>query len=313
MFRVHALLIAFLSGLPAFAQTSKPASANYLSSAKHGISLAQSGHCPEALPILAKSTSRVTDKDVKLRAGIATVRCAMTLDQRDTALDALRLLNGDFPHDPDVLYVTTHAYSDLATRASGELAQTQPDSYQAHELNGEALEVQGKWEQAAKEYQWVLKHNPELPGIHYRIGRILLSRPGYSAAEAEKAKQEFEQELKIDPNNAGAEYVLAELARQAQQWDEAIEHFSRAAKLDAGFGDAFLGLGASLVAARKYSEAISPLERAVKLEPQNPASHYNLAMAYSRSGRKEEADKEFAIHQQLTGGAQDSQPADPVK
>ncbi|HET7442814.1 MAG TPA: tetratricopeptide repeat protein, partial [Terriglobales bacterium] len=113
-------------------------------------------------------------------------------------------------------------------------------------------------------------------------------------------------------NNAGAEYVLAELARQAQQWDDAIEHFSRAAKLDAGFGDAFLGLGASLVAAKKYSEAIPPLERAVKLQPQNPATHYNLAMAYSRSGRKQDADKEFAIHQQMTqGGAQESQPSAP--
>ena len=53
----------------------------------------------------------------------------------------------------------------------------------------------------------------------------------------------MDQEIEIDPSNAGAEYVLGELARQAGQWPEAVGHFSRASKLDAGFGDAFLGLG----------------------------------------------------------------------
>ena len=40
-----------------------------------------------------------------------------------------------------------------------------------------------------------------------------------------EAKKEFEQELQIDPSNAGAEYVLGELARQSQQWDEAVKRF----------------------------------------------------------------------------------------
>jgi tetratricopeptide (TPR) repeat protein len=117
---------------------------------------------------------------------------------------------------------------------------------------------------------------------------------------AEQAKKEFEAELKIDPNNAGAEYVLGELARENQQWEDAIQHFGRAAKLDAAFGDAYLGLGQSLISTKKYSEAIAPLETAVKLEPENPATHYNLATAYSRTGRKQDADKEFAIHRQMT-------------
>src|SRR5438445_721321 len=83
-------------------------------------------------------------------------------------------------------------------------------------------------------------------------------------------------------SNAGAEYVLGELAREAQQWDDAIKHFTRAAKLDSAFGDAFLGWGVSLVSTKKFTDAVAPLEVAVKLEPQNPAAHYNLAIAYTR-------------------------------
>jgi tetratricopeptide (TPR) repeat protein len=90
------------------------------------------------------------------------------------------------------------------------------------------------------------------------------------------------------------------MARQAGQWPEAIQHFTRATELDAGFGDAFLGLGNSLISAKRFSDAIPPLQTAVKLEARNPAAHYSLATALIRAGRKEEAEKEFAIHRQMT-------------
>jgi Tfp pilus assembly protein PilF len=210
------------------------------------------------------------------------------------------MLTSEFPNDPDVLYLSVHTYSDLATRASENLAQSAPSSYQARELNAEAYESQGKWDKAAQEYQKALAQNPDAPGIHFRIGRLLLSKPNPSPEIVEQAKKEFQAELKIDPLNAGAEYVLGELARQDQHWGDAIEHFSRASKLDPGFGDAFLGLGEALISARNFPDAIPPLEAAVKLEPANPAAHYNLATAYSRTGKKAEADKEFAIHRQMT-------------
>jgi tetratricopeptide (TPR) repeat protein len=195
---------------------------------------------------------------------------------------------------------------------------TAPNSYQAHKLNAESLEVQGKWDAAAKEYKLILEQNPRLPGIHFLLGRLLLSKPDPGPTAAEDAKKEFQQELEIDPSNAGAEYVLGELARQESQWPDAIAHFSRATQLDAGFGDAFLGLGSSLLSARRFAEAIPPLETAVKLEPQNPGAHYNLAMAFSRAGRKEDADREFAVHRQMTqksapgdGPQQATQPENP--
>ena len=203
----------------------------------------------------------------------------MTLDKRDLVLDALKSLNRDFPSDPEVLYISTHAYSDLATRESVDLARKAPDSSQAHEMQAEALETQGKWVEAAKEYRLILEHYPDLRGIHYRLGRVLLSQPNPAADMAEQAQKEFEEELKIDPSNAGAEYILGEMARQAGQWPEAIQHFSRATELDAGFGDAFLGLGNALLSAKRFADAIPPLQTAVRLESRNPGAHYSLATA----------------------------------
>ena len=115
---------------------------------------------------------------------------------------------------------------------------------------------------------------------------------------AEQAKKELQQELEIDPANAGAEYVLGELARQAQDLPEAVKHFSKATELETNFADAYLGLGMSFLAQKNYAEAVAPLEKAVKLQPANPAGHYSLATAYARTGRKEDAEREFALQQQ---------------
>lgn len=311
------LILAFLTLAEAFGQATKPAPvSDVTSSAQRAIKLAQTGHCEEAVPALKRASQRLTDKSLKRIAAFAGVRCAMLVNQTDAAVDFLRLLNHEFPNDPEVLSVSVHTYSDLSTRAAQQLAMTAPNSIEAHKLNAEALEAQGKWDAAEKEYKFVLETNPQLPGIHFLLGRLLLSKPNPGPTAAQDAKNEFQKELEIDPTNAGAEYVLGELAREDSQWPEAVQHFSRATELDAGFGDAFLGLGTTLISAKRFSDAIPPLEMAIKLEPRNPAAHYSLATALTRVGRKQDADREFAIHRQMTqkdetGQEQLAQPQDP--
>lgn len=296
--RAGSLTLSIVSGFAdvvAQAQVApKAAVVDPAAAAKESLSLAEHGKCKEALQLLRKAP-RSANKDLNLKAGVATVRCAINLDQTEAAAEAIAFLNREFPHDAEVLYVTTHAYSDLSTKASLELARTAPDSYQAHEMNAEALEMQGKWDDAAKEYQAITKQYPDVPGIHFRMARLYLSKPDTQGNAGEKAKKELESELEIDPRNAAAEYLLGELAREATQWDEAIGHFSRSAKLDPSFAEVFLGLGMSYFSAGKFTEAIPPLETYVKMQPGNPAGHYQLAVAYSRTGRMEDAKREAAL------------------
>lgn len=66
----------------------------------------------------------------------------------------------------------------------------------------------------------------------------------------------------------------------------------------------------SLLTEKDYAQAVAPLEAAVKLQPGNPAAHYSLATAYARTGRKEDAQREFALQQQAEermGGPQNPQ------
>jgi tetratricopeptide (TPR) repeat protein len=277
----------------------KPATSSE-SSPEKAIALAQQGHCQENLAALKRAMASQAPAETKKSAGTVGLRCSLSLDDRDSAVDFIRALNKQFGRDPDVLFILVHAYSDLSTRTAQDLGRTAPQSLAAHKLNAEALEMQGRWEPAQLEYKDILEKHPNAAGIHFLLGRSLLSQPNAGPEVVERAKQEFLKEIQIDPKNAGAHYILGELARRDEKWDEAISQFSEAAKLDPSFADAYLNLGASLISVKRYEEAISPLRVAERLQPGNPGVHYNLGVAFSRTGKKEEADKEFAIHRQLT-------------
>jgi len=268
---------------------------------------AETGRCQEALPGIRKDAAHIADADLKRAVETDGLKCAMSFDEEDAALDLLHMLRRDFPNDPEALYLTVHVYSDLSTRASQRLLNTDPKSYQVRELYAESLEEQQKWPEAEAEYRGILEMYPHLPGIHYRIGRLLLTQPK-SSDTVEKAKHEFAEELKIDPRNAGAEYVLGELNRQAREFPEAIGHFRHATQLDPRLFDAYLGLAKSLAGAGQTADAIPPLEAAIKLQPENPTAHYQLAAAYRSVGRREDADKETAAYQRTaTKARQDLQ------
>jgi tetratricopeptide (TPR) repeat protein len=279
-------------------QAVKKAGSN-VSGAEQALSLAESGRCSQALPLLRKTIRQVADKDLKKRIGLNGIHCAMTHDRPFESLVFLEVLTAEFARDPEALYSVTHAFSDLSLRASQELAREAPFSYQVHLLNAEALEVQQKWDEAAIEYRKILELNPFLPGIHARLGRALLTKdPQPSSELVAEAKRHFEEELEIDPKNANAEYVLGELARSANDFSAAIRHYSRATNLDAEFAEAYLGLGAALVSAKRFSEAIPPLEKYEKFAPDSPTGHFQLALAYAGAGRKEDANREAALQRE---------------
>ena len=54
------------------------------------------------------------------------------------------------------------------------------------------------------DYRKILEQNPRYPSIHFRLARLLLSKPNPAPDFAEQAKKELQAELAIDPANAGA-------------------------------------------------------------------------------------------------------------
>ncbi len=284
-----------------FAQASHKASAARVtptSRAQHALDLAAEGYCERALPLLAKELPRLANKHMVYGVAMARAECGMSLNRLGDTLSSLTLLNREFPNDPQVLYITAHYLSDLGTRAARELVTTDSSSAQAMELRAERYTSEKKWTDAEKAYHEILVKYPHTPGIHYQLGRLLLfhgSNPATAKAEAQK---QFEEELKIDPHSAATEFMLGDLFWEKQEWAKAILHFSRATKDDVGFAEAYLGLGVSLNGEGKYAKAVAPLEKYVKAEPDDPAGHYQLAIAYARTGRMKDAKHQMQLQRE---------------
>ena len=262
--------------------------------AEKAVQLALDGQCAEAMPLLKQAKEEVLDPDLKRRVGKGGVRCSMLMNQETTATTFLDWLQQEFPRDPDILLLAVHVYSDLAEFNSKALTDFAPGSQEVIQLNAENFEKQRDLKKAIAEYRVLLQHAPGMPGIHFRIGGLIMSQPP-TATSSEEARKEFEAELKIFPKNAAAEYYLGELARQKDKLSEAIQHFSRSAELYPSFAEAQFGLGRSLLDSGRAKDAVPPLETAATLAPGNPTIHFALATAYQRLGRKEDAAREFAL------------------
>ncbi len=305
---IPALLGCFWHGSTLLAQQSSTPGSPPVLTPEKAISLAEQGRCAESISGLKHAMGASVPADVRKQAGVLGIRCSLEMDDRDSTGEFIRLLTRQFRKDPDVLFVIVHAYSDLSTRTAQDLGRDAPQSIAAHKLNAEALEMEGKWQPAQLEYEAIIQKDPNARGIHFLLGRLLLSRPDAGPEAAERARQEFLKEIAIDPSNAGAHYILGELARRDEKCEEAILQFSEAIKFNPNFAEAYLGEGLCLVSLKKYEEAVPPLRTAERLTPGNPEVHHTLAMALQRSGHKEEAEKEFSIHRSLTSGQGSESP-----
>src|SRR5436853_5042846 len=99
------------------------------------LTLAEQGHCQESISALKRAMTGQIPPETRKKAGIVGLRCSLTLDNRDAALDFLRLLGKQFAQDPDVLFILVHAYSDLSTRTAQDLGRTAPQSIHAPKRN----------------------------------------------------------------------------------------------------------------------------------------------------------------------------------
>ncbi len=116
-------ILIFVMGSVCFAQTKQHVASAASPDVQHAIKLAETGHCAEALPVLKKGLAQVSDKELRRNLGLSWRALRHEPEPAGNALLFLQMLSRDFPHDPDVLYLAVHAYSDLSTRASQELAQ----------------------------------------------------------------------------------------------------------------------------------------------------------------------------------------------
>jgi tetratricopeptide (TPR) repeat protein len=180
---------------------------------------------------------------------------------------------------------------------------------------GEALEAQKHYDLAIIQYRKVINADPNMLGVHYRLGRALLLNGVDSEQAHEEAIKEFQAALALDPRNAGAEYEIGEIYRRRGDSEQAAGHFIRAAEIDPRFEQAQIAVARILISRQKPKEALPYLAAAIKVNSGNEVSHYFLARAYKSLGNEGASERETALYQEcharaLSAASSDHWPAD---
>jgi tetratricopeptide (TPR) repeat protein len=235
-------------------------------------------------------------------AGLHLQRSYTDLERDRDAVTVALELSRLYPDDPEVLYHTGRLFGNYAYLQTVKLARIAPDSVWLHQAAGEANESQGHLDEAISQYRQVLALAPRRPGLHFRLGRVLLLRAAQARGDASpesEALKEFGLELEIDPTNADAAYEIGEMMRKAGQLDKAIDSFRRAVDSYPAFEEALVGLGRALVAAGDAAAALPHLQKAIRLNPRDEVAFYQMAQAHRALGHDAEQQSALAEFERL--------------
>ncbi len=146
---------------------------------------------------------------------------------------------------------------------------------------------------AAQEFSELLAVFPQMPGVHYAYGLFFLRD------SPDEAVREFKNELQISPNHVFARLQIAFEFLKRSEPAAGLSYAEEAVKLAPDLFAAHNALGRILLETGQTERAIKELEIGVKQAPDSPEMFFALARAYSKAGRKADADRARAEFMRL--------------
>jgi tetratricopeptide (TPR) repeat protein len=134
---------------------------------------------------------------------------------------------------------------------------------------------------------------PDDANVHYSYGVFILPQ------DAETALKEFQRAHELDPNHQPAMVQMAFEYLKRRDYDAALPLAEKSVALAPRMFPARNVLGRVLLELGQIERAIHELEEGVRLAPASPDMHFALARAYTRAGRKADADRENEIFKKL--------------
>ena len=153
-----------------------------------------------------------------------------------------------------------------------------------HERVGDLYFRQGKLELAYVEYSKALQAKPESAVLRYKIGLIFLSQRLHR-----DALNQFREVITKQPQNAMAFEGEGEALFRLGQYDKAQESFEKALQLNPKLWRSHNFLGVLYDYKHQPAMAIEEYREAIANRPNDAYLYNNLGVAYSLSGRLDEA------------------------
>ena len=156
------------------------------------------------------------------------------------------------------------------------------------------ITVQKKYDEARKEYADLVAEYPDYPNIHYVFGKFLSESNDAPAAVAE-----FQKEIKNNPQDINSRLEIAATEYKLNS-AAGIPYAEEAVQINPHVPFAHYLLGLLYLDVDDYQKAIPQLEIAAKAFPKDAKIYFALGSAYSRAGRRQEAEKARTTFQRLS-------------
>ncbi len=151
---------------------------------------------------------------------------------------------------------------------------------------GNWFEGQKQFACAADAFRQAARIQPDSAHLAYMIGLSL-----YNAGEVDKAVLPLQQSVRLDPTVVQSHLALAAALDHIQRIPEAEAEWRAALALDSRSAPALDGLARDLIGEKNFTAVIALLSAA----PPTPERSVNLAVAYTRTGRLDDASRVLRI------------------
>ena len=252
---------------------------------------------PQAIDYLKKANAADPANEETIQMlGLAYFRGGHPAD----AIPLLEKVQGWYPRaNVDAAYVLgianiqTKNY-DQARKSFGKMFDVPGDSAAAYLFTARML-LRQEYDPVAEEYaQKAATLDPKLPLVHFLLGELYLYKSRIPEAIAE-----FQKEIALNPANAATYYKLADAYSRVQKYDEADRLLQRSIWLDSTSTGPFILRGKVLEKKGEFDLAVLALQRAATMDPNNPMTHQLLGQVYRNLGKKEDAERELKLAEQL--------------
>ena len=204
-----------------------------------------------------------------------------------------------------MLYHSGRLFANFAYLQTMKLATVAPDSVWLHQAAGEANESQGLYDAAIREYRQVITAAPRRPGIHFRIGRVLLERSKEDASSAEMAGDAVKRER----SSKKSLRWIPQTRMPRTSWRRCVERPESSSRHARSSSRPCRTIQRS---SRRSSDSdvrssrsagrlkrLPYLQAALKGNPENDVAHYQAAQAYRALGNSAEQEKALAEFNRL--------------
>jgi len=146
---------------------------------------------------------------------------------------------------------------------------------------------------AISKFETVVGEHPDEPNVHFRFGAYLMGQ------DPERGITEIERALQLDPKHLPALVSMSTIYLKRGEIEKSKMYAEKSVEAGPSDFSTHIALGRVMLEGDDVEGAARELELAVRLAPQVPEAHFSLASAYSRLGRKADAEREREEFQRL--------------